>query len=256
MGYYKWGGSWKCKVREAGGLDPLPPPPPLSFLNKGHTYHLTTQDILLTLCTSFDANQLTPIDHNFFQQDTELQAWILDLHDNGYSIREDESDHGVPKSITTADQLTHLLTMMIFTFSCQHAAVNFSQMDTFGFPPNSPALMRQPPPSEKGKLSMKDMMQSLATKHQAGVTIATVYDLTRIFPDEVSISLIIFFSLPSLSWSSISDKNCSEKSRKLLATIAKPRKWFIFHDLDLMPFWRGAQLIQPSATPNVPLIDD
>ncbi|KAM7441264.1 arachidonate 5-lipoxygenase [Porites harrisoni] len=118
------------------------------------------------------------------QQDTELQAWILDLHDNGYSIREDESDHGVPKSITTADQLTHLLTMMIFTFSCQHAAVNFSQMDTFGFPPNSPALMRQPPPSEKGKLSMKDMMQSLATKHQAGVTIATVYDLTRIFPDE------------------------------------------------------------------------
>ena len=155
--------------------------------------------MLLTLCTSFDANQLTPIDHNFFQQDTELQAWILDLHDNGYPIREDESDHGIPKSITTADQLTHLLTMMIFTFSCQHAAVNFSQMDTFGFPPNSPALMRQPPPSEKGKLSMKDMMQSLATKHQAGVTIATVYDLTRIFPDEVSISLIIFFSLPSLS---------------------------------------------------------
>lgn len=83
---------------------------------------------------------------------------------------------------------------------------------------------------------MKDMMQSLATKHQAGVTIATVYDLTLIFPDEVSISLIIFFSLPSLSWSSISDKNCSEKSGKLLATIAKPRKWFIFHDLDLMPF--------------------
>jgi len=118
------------------------------------------------------------------QKDTELQAWILDLHDNGYPIREGESDHGVPTSITTTDQLIHLLTIIIFTCSCQHAAVNFSQMDTFGFPPNSPALMRQPPPTQKDILTMKDMMKSLPTKHQAGVTIATVYDLTRIFPDE------------------------------------------------------------------------
>lgn len=49
-----------------GPPTPTHPPPRLSFLNKGHTYHLTTQDMLLTLCTSFDANQLTPIDHNFF----------------------------------------------------------------------------------------------------------------------------------------------------------------------------------------------
>ena len=26
VAYYKWGGSWKCKVRETGGLDPPPPP--------------------------------------------------------------------------------------------------------------------------------------------------------------------------------------------------------------------------------------
>jgi len=118
------------------------------------------------------------------QKDTELQAWILDLHDNGYPAREGESDHGFPASVTTADQLTHLLTIIIFTCSCQHAAVNFSQMDTFGFPPNSPALMRQPPPTKKNSVTTKDVMKCLPTKHQAGVTIATVYDLTRIFPDE------------------------------------------------------------------------
>lgn len=33
---------------------------------------------------------------------------------------------------------------------------------------------------------MKEVMKCLPTKHQAGVTIATVYDLTRIFPDEVT----------------------------------------------------------------------
>lgn len=32
---------------------------------------------------------------------------------------------------------------------------------------------------------MMDLMDCLATKHQASVTIATVYDLTRIFADEV-----------------------------------------------------------------------
>ena len=125
------------------------------------------------------------LNNDFCPQDTELQAWALDLHDNGYPVREGESDHDFPTSVKTTDQLIHLLTMIIFTFSCQHAAVNFSQMDTFGFPPNSPALMRQPPPTQKGTLTEKDMMKSLATKHQAGVTIATVYDLTRIFPDEV-----------------------------------------------------------------------
>ncbi|KAK2554379.1 Allene oxide synthase-lipoxygenase protein [Acropora cervicornis] len=117
-------------------------------------------------------------------KDSELQAWILDLHDNGYPIREGESDHGIPSSIKTAAQLTHLLTIIIFSCSCQYAAVNFSQMDTFGFLPNSPAIMRQPPPTQKGNVTEKDIMKCLANKHQAAVTIATVFDLTRIFPDE------------------------------------------------------------------------
>lgn len=64
-------------------------------------------------------------------------------------------------------------------------------MDTFGFPPNAPALMRQPPPTKKSSVTMKEVMKCLPTKHQAGVTIATVYDLTRIFPDEVTWKSII-----------------------------------------------------------------
>lgn len=100
-------------------------------------------------------------------------------------MRNGEKCHGFPVSVKSIPELTHLLTIIIFTCSCQHAAVNFSQMDTFGFPPNAPALMRQPPPTRKGVVTIKDVMKCLPTKHQAGVTIATVYDLTRIFPDEV-----------------------------------------------------------------------
>lgn len=119
------------------------------------------------------------------KMDYELQNWIRDLHDNGYPVDAGHSDHGVPTSFTSREQLYDFVTAIIFTCSCQHAAVNFSQMDVYGFPPNSPALMRQPPPIKKGVVTLKDLMKCLATKHQASLTIATVYDLTRIFADEV-----------------------------------------------------------------------
>ena len=130
---------------------------------------------------------------NFFSQDSELQAWILDLHDNGYPIREGESDHGIPSSVKTAAQLSHLLTITIFTSSCQHAAVNFSQMDTYGFVPNSPLLMRQPPPTQKGKVTEKDIMHCLPNNDETGFAVLTMFDLTRFFPDVVSNSHHSYF---------------------------------------------------------------
>ena len=36
---------------------------------------------------------------------------------------------------------------------------------------------------------MEHMMKCLATKHQVSMTIATVYDLTRIYQDEVSFTV-------------------------------------------------------------------
>ena len=123
--------------------------------------------------------------HRCFSQDYELQNWIKELHDKGYPVDPGHEDHGVPTSFTSRQQLVEFVTMIIFTCSCQHAAVNFSQMDVYAFPPNSPALMRQPPPTKKGVVTMMDLMNCLATKHQSSLTIATVYDLTRIFSDEV-----------------------------------------------------------------------
>lgn len=118
------------------------------------------------------------------QKDYELQNWVKDLHDNGYPNKPGHTNHGVPPSFTSCVQLYEFLTSIIFTCACQHAAVNFSQMDVYGFPPNSPALMRQPPPTKKGVVGQADLMKCLATKHQSSLTIATVYDLTRIFNDE------------------------------------------------------------------------
>ena len=95
-------------------------------------------------------------------------------------------DKNVPQSFENREKLIQFLTIIIFTCSCQHAAVNFSQMETYGFHPNSPSLMRQPPPKQKGVTNLRKVMDTLATKHQAAVMVATMNKLTTIFPDEVS----------------------------------------------------------------------
>ena len=46
--------------------------------------------------------------------------------------------HRNPGTIVTLQQLIDAATQIIFTCSAQHAAVNFSQFDYFGYPPNAP----------------------------------------------------------------------------------------------------------------------
>lgn len=110
---------------------------------------------------------------------------VKDLHDNGYPVREGHVEHGFPVGLNKLEELVHLLTTMIFIQSCQHAAVNFPQMDVFGFPPNSPSFMKQPPPTKKGVMDLAAIMKALPSKHQAARVIAFVYALTRLSPDEV-----------------------------------------------------------------------
>ena len=66
-------------------------------------------------------------------------------------------------------------------------------MDTYGFVPNSPLLMRQPPPTQKGKVTEKDIMHCLPNNDETGFAVLTMFDLTRFFPDVVSNSHHIYF---------------------------------------------------------------
>ena len=118
------------------------------------------------------------------QKDNEIQDWIRDLHDNGYKFGSNGVDKKVPQSLKKPEELIHFLTMVIFTCSCQHAAVNFSQLATYGFHPNSPTLMRQPPPTKRGEVDLSFIMSTLANKHQAGEMVTIVHGLTTIYPSE------------------------------------------------------------------------
>ena len=117
--------------------------------------------------------------------DHELQSWVMDIHKNGFPVREGDVDHEFPKSLETRDQLVHVLTCVVFGCSCQHAAVNFPQMEITAFVPNVPPVMRLPPSTRKNEATLKSIMDTLPNKSQAGWHIAAMYTLTRIADDEV-----------------------------------------------------------------------
>ncbi|KAK3734228.1 hypothetical protein QZH41_012948 [Actinostola sp. cb2023] len=117
-------------------------------------------------------------------KDVELQAWVKDVHDNGFTPTQGHVDHQFPNSLESRDQLINLLTCVIFTCSCQHAAVNFGQLDVYAFIPNAPPTMQLPPPTKKGETTMKIIMNTLPTKWQTGWHIGTMHTLTRFAEDE------------------------------------------------------------------------
>ena len=110
---------------------------------------------------------------------------VKDLHDNGFPVRAGDVEHGFPTSVGNMDELVHLMTTVVFIQSCQHAAVNFTQLDVYGFPPNSPSFMKQPPPTKKGVTDLATIMNALPGKRKAARFIVTVYTLTLLAPDEV-----------------------------------------------------------------------
>ncbi|XP_077460536.1 arachidonate 12-lipoxygenase, 12R-type-like [Stigmatopora argus] len=110
------------------------------------------------------------------QRDTELQTYIEDIFEFGFLSN---TKSGIPQSFTTVPELIKFVTMVIFTCSAQHAAVNSGQYDYGGWMPNAPSTLQQPPPSDKGKATEKTVLQTLPTKDVTGQGMGTTWLLSR-----------------------------------------------------------------------------
>uniref|UniRef100_A0A3B4CFM3 Lipoxygenase domain-containing protein n=1 Tax=Pygocentrus nattereri TaxID=42514 RepID=A0A3B4CFM3_PYGNA len=84
------------------------------------------------------------------QEDSELQTWLTEI-----------VEHGIPKSFHTVAELVKFVTMLIFTVSAQHAAVNNGQFDFGAWMPNFPSTMKAPPPTTKGQATADSILAAL-----------------------------------------------------------------------------------------------
>ena len=121
--------------------------------------------------------------------DDELKAWVQDIHQNGFPERPGDVDHEFPASVKTRDQLVHLITCVLFNCSCQNAAVSGHTFDVCAFIPNTPPLMRQPPPTQKGMATLELVMKTLPDKSQAKHHVAAISGLSSGFPKKVRLEL-------------------------------------------------------------------
>ncbi|XP_077380457.1 polyunsaturated fatty acid lipoxygenase ALOX15B-like [Festucalex cinctus] len=116
------------------------------------------------------------------QQDSELQTWIRNIFEHGFLSKKET---GIPQSFATVSELIKFATMVIFTCSCQHAAVNNGQYDYGAWMPNTPITLQRPPPTKKGTTSELTMLQTLPPIDVTVQGIAAVWLLSRQSSDYV-----------------------------------------------------------------------
>ncbi|KAM7010201.1 polyunsaturated fatty acid lipoxygenase ALOX15B-like [Tautogolabrus adspersus] len=92
------------------------------------------------------------------EKDSELQKWILDIFVQGFLSN---PTTGIPQGFTTVAALVKFVTMVIFTCSLQHSAVNSGQFDYGAWMPNTPVSLQLPPPTTKGTTSEATMLETL-----------------------------------------------------------------------------------------------
>lgn len=92
------------------------------------------------------------------KKDSELQDYIKDIFEQGFLSN---TESGIPQSFRTVPELVKFVTMVIFTCSAQHSAVNNGQMDFGNWMPNFPPSLQRPPPSKKGRTDESTLLNTL-----------------------------------------------------------------------------------------------
>lgn len=120
-------------------------------------------------------------DHDV-QEDLELQAWIRDITQEGFT---ELPNFGLSSKLSTREELSILLSVAIFTSTAQHAATNNGQFDWCAWVPNTPCTMRHPPPTDKDAVTMEMIMATLPDVSQSCVQMAITWHLGRAQPDAI-----------------------------------------------------------------------
>ncbi|KAM5237174.1 polyunsaturated fatty acid 5-lipoxygenase isoform 3-T3 [Ctenodactylus gundi] len=116
------------------------------------------------------------------EEDPELQAFVKDVYVYGMRGRKAS---GFPKSVRSREKLSEYLTVIIFTASAQHAAVNFGQYDWCSWIPNAPPTMRAPPPTAKGVVTIEQIVETLPDRGRSCWHLGAVWALSQFQENEL-----------------------------------------------------------------------
>ena len=129
------------------------------------------------------------------QNDPELKNWVTDIYTNGFP-GDGNTGQGFPSSISSKSELVEVCTMIIFTGSCLHSAVNFGQYEIYGYSPNAPLAFKNPPPTKKGKLTYEKFLKCLLDVKSVSYQVAMTYLLSQYSDVEVSNMVPIYTLAP------------------------------------------------------------
>ncbi|KAI2581261.1 arachidonate 12-lipoxygenase, 12R type, partial [Homo sapiens] len=108
--------------------------------------------------------------------DPELQSWVQEIFKECLLGRESS---GFPRCLRTVPELIRYVTIVIYTCSAKHAAVNTGQMEFTAWMPNFPASMRNPPIQTKGLTTLETFMDTLPDVKTTCITLLVLWTLSR-----------------------------------------------------------------------------
>ncbi|KAL8520171.1 hypothetical protein ACS0TY_010914 [Phlomoides rotata] len=148
------------------------------------------------------------VEHYYYEPDSisldvELQAWWNEIKNEGHYDKRNETWW---PNLKTQDDLSGILSTMIWTASSQHAAINFGQYPFGGYPPNRPTLMRKLIPREGDSEYVKFLqnpeytfLTSLPTQLQATKVMAVQDTLSTHSADEEYLNQLHQIQRPSFN---------------------------------------------------------
>ncbi|XP_030221116.1 arachidonate 15-lipoxygenase B-like [Gadus morhua] len=143
--------------------------------------------------------------------DAELQRWIQDIFTKGFL---GNRRSGMPESFITVEEVVKFVTMVIFTTSAQHAAVNSGQFDYNSWVPNNPLQLRRAPPTTKGQVTMETILETLPNIGHSVDFIALSSVLHKKYTDSV-----VLGSYPEERFGEPAAKQIIENFQKELSSI-------------------------------------
>ncbi|XP_077585623.1 polyunsaturated fatty acid 5-lipoxygenase-like [Stigmatopora nigra] len=164
----------------ARGMDSEQEVPPYFYRNDGRKVWEATKSFVFDVIHAYYSGD------EEVRGDPEIQAFVKDVHDNGMR---DFHQSEFPQSLQSREELIQYLTIIVFTASAQHAAVNFGQYDWYAWIPNAPSTMRKPPPDRKGSADMSLIMATLPDRGRSTWHLGAVWALSQYQKNEIYLGI-------------------------------------------------------------------